>query len=418
MTKLNTFEQSKQSCLKEKILTFGEMIERHHQNNDNYGSTMMIDHPQHHQHHKINQQCFDSGESFQDGRSSSSDPSLNNIVIDRNHHHHSHQQNEDHSLLVNFINNVPMKLPPIAYMNGNGVRPVRRRHFSQQQTNISDDDNQKSQASIINNNKYNSNSNSSSNSSGEILNAKKEQSKILNRESGKNMIVAAAGAEKSSSIVRQNKQSESIHRPEHLFHPLFRHLQHEDPDISSRLSDYSINDHNSCDSYDFPMNDEKMVTRLAKGIEKVLRMAKESRRLNCTELLVPQMLMAHIAADILAMADCEPCGLRGCLLLICIEDNLINQSRTNKRSPSSPTSMMNGPFDGYLRIPSSSRFLGEFAIDSNVVPTFEIFLTLKREEESWFESLENKFFKKTPIILSELYLLKKKKLYQPSSPTI
>lgn len=171
----------------------------------------------------------------------------------------------------------------------------------------------------------------------------------------------------------------------------------------------------------------------------MLRLAKENRRLNCTELLVPQSLMSHIADDVIELAECEPCGLRGCLLLICIENNNSNtntnhNNNNNNNGLNGHSSIIkqnqpffNGTSNYNLRHRiqhqhpvsafSTSSLLGEFAIDSNIVPTFEVFLTLKRVEPSWLETLENKFLKKSPIILSEVYLLNKKKLYQPSSPT-
>ena len=140
-------------------------------------------------------------------------------------------------------------------------------------------------------------------------------------------------------------------------------------------------------------------------------MAKESRRLICSELLVPHMLTAHIAHDVIEMAECEPCGLRGCLLFICIEDN----QHSKLKSPSSNSHQKNSP---NCLTPISSRLLGEFAIDPSVVPTFEVFLTLKRAAPNWFESIEHIILGKERIVLSEVYLLHKKKLYQPSSPTL
>ena len=47
------------------------------------------------------------------------------------------------------MQNVPSNVPPIAYINGNSVRPVRCRHYSQQQT-------------LIHNNNYNNNNNRNS----------------------------------------------------------------------------------------------------------------------------------------------------------------------------------------------------------------------------------------------------------------
>nr|XP_046917395.1 hybrid signal transduction histidine kinase E-like [Dermatophagoides farinae] len=239
--------------------------------------------------------------------------------------------------LLNHNNVSAMKMPPMSYMNGNSVRPIRRRHFSQQQT-----------GGIYVNNDGNG-----------------------------------------------------------------------DSTCTSSWNYFIDNNHHHTANY----NDE-IIVRLAKGIENILRLAKETRLVHCTEILIPQMLMQQIVTNVIEMAECEPCGLRGCLLLIFIEnddDNVVvnnnnnsnsnnNNNNNNRRRPNN-----NNNNHQYKINTSSTKLLGEFVIDPDIVPTFEVFLTLKRVKPSWFESLEYRFFKRTPIILSEIYLLNKKKLYQPSS---
>lgn len=161
-----------------------------------------------------------------------------------------------------------------------------------------------------------------------------------------------------------------------------------------------------------------MIEHLAKQIEGVLRLAKESRRLICSELLVPHMLTAHIAQEVIELAESEPCGLRGCLLFICIEDNQHSKLKSAGANSHSSNSQAANATKNQLTPAISSRLLGEFAIDPSVVPTFEVFLTLKRAAPNWFESIEHIILGKERIVLSEVYLLHKKKLYQPSSPTL
>lgn len=164
-----------------------------------------------------------------------------------------------------------------------------------------------------------------------------------------------------------------------------------------------------------------MVTgHLAKVIEDQLREAREKRRMVCNELYIPKVLTKQIATKISRLAESEPCGLRGCFLYICIEET------NNSASTNSGTAPVGTAFSGDQQQHSnsqlsssavSSRLLAEVSLDPSMVPTFEVFLTLKRILPSWFEALENKLLGKDRIVLSENYLLHKKKLYQNSTPT-
>jgi len=114
---------------------------------------------------------------------------------------------------------------------------------------------------------------------------------------------------------------------------------------------------------------------------------KRQKKLNCTEILIPQKLTTQIAEDIIAMSESEPCGLRGCILYINIEEKTL------------------------------CRRLGETKLDRSSVPTFEMYLTLKRAIPSWIDAFENKLLRKESVILSEVYRISKKKLYRTlSSP--
>ncbi|KAJ6217154.1 hypothetical protein RDWZM_008311, partial [Blomia tropicalis] len=170
--------------------------------------------------------------------------------------------------------------------------------------------------------------------------------------------------------------------------------------------------YNLCD------NTEQAIEHLAKRIESVLRTAKEDRRLVCTELLVPHLLTSQIAGEVIERAECEPCGLRGCHLYICIDDSHSSSSSgSGHMSNGGKAGSKSSDHHSQVNQPITSRLLGEVAIDRSVVPTFEVFLTLKRAVPNWFESLENKLLGKERVVLSEIYLLHKNKLYQePSSP--
>ena len=146
---------------------------------------------------------------------------------------------------------------------------------------------------------------------------------------------------------------------------------------------FFIRTEDSINSFD----SEEHVNYLTKKIETTLKEAKEAKKLNCTEILIPQKLTTQIAQDIIAMAESEPCGLRGCILYINIEEKTL------------------------------CRRLGEAKLDRSSVPTFEMYLTLKREIPGWIDAFENKLFRKESVILSEVYRISKKKLYRSlSSP--
>lgn len=127
---------------------------------------------------------------------------------------------------------------------------------------------------------------------------------------------------------------------------------------------------------------------LIKKIESTLKKAKENKTLPCTEILSPQQLIHQIAQDIIGMAESEPCGIRGCVLYINLEEKSI------------------------------CRRIGEVKLgDQSTVATFEMYLTLKRASSSWLDAVESKLFGKESVVLSELYKLSKKKLFRSlSSP--
>ncbi|KAJ8915024.1 hypothetical protein NQ315_015999 [Exocentrus adspersus] len=94
------------------------------------------------------------------------------------------------------------------------------------------------------------------------------------------------------------------------------------------------------------------VASLARRIEAELRSAKRTH-LSCGEVLLPCGLLQRIAADIVAMAESEPCGLRGCKLYLLFE--------TTRHC---------------IR-------LGTVQCDVATAATFELYLTLKQSSTGW-----------------------------------
>lgn len=161
---------------------------------------------------------------------------------------------------------------------------------------------------------------------------------------------------------------------------------------------------------------DEVIQFMAKRIEAVLRAAKENI-LNCAELLIPQQMIAKIAAQVIRMAESEPCGLRGCVLYVCLEDE--DPSTSSSASSGAKSSLggdkgRGGVGGGTVSRPSvATRLLGKFAIDPTVVPTFEVFLTLKRASLTLYQSIEKRIRgENKQIVLTEVYLLNSKKLYQ------
>lgn len=136
-------------------------------------------------------------------------------------------------------------------------------------------------------------------------------------------------------------------------------------------------------------NEEVECTQLSELIESVLKEAK-SGPLRCGELLVPTHLTVQVARDMIRLSQDEPCGLRGCVLLMNYEDQL------------------------------GCRRIGHLQYDPATVPTFELVLTLKKDTNSWlsfrymlpFRGCFRKFGKGPTIVVSPGYTLVKKKLYR------
>lgn len=95
------------------------------------------------------------------------------------------------------------------------------------------------------------------------------------------------------------------------------------------------------------------IAQLSRRLESELRAAKSE--LSCAEVLLPASLLARVAQDALTLADCEPCGARGCTLFIQLEG----------------------------QTPQEHRRIATVKLDDSTVSTFELHLTLKHDSGSW-----------------------------------
>lgn len=122
-----------------------------------------------------------------------------------------------------------------------------------------------------------------------------------------------------------------------------------------------------------------------------LKEAKDSDcALRCTKLLIPEKLLEHIGQELLHLAASEPCGLRGALIDLCVEQG------TN-----------------------SYESMAQLSVDPYLVPTFQLTLVLRLESGGLWPKIQGLFSTKSPstpvvrqaIKLSTGFRVIKKKLY-------
>jgi RTP801 C-terminal region len=119
---------------------------------------------------------------------------------------------------------------------------------------------------------------------------------------------------------------------------------------------------------------------LAGRLEEALRMAK-SEHLSCGEVLLPATLLPRVARDVARLAEDEPCGLRGCRLVMQLDEG------------------------------SAKRPLG--CVPCEAVATFEVFVTLKQDLSPW-QALLPQFLKRktSTVVLSPSFEVRKRKLFR------
>jgi len=127
--------------------------------------------------------------------------------------------------------------------------------------------------------------------------------------------------------------------------------------------------------------------QIAEQIELAIKRAKTSTLSPCLEVLIPLNLTQQIAQDVLSSSDSEPCGLRGCILYVNLEDEHHEVQRIAVVRPAG----------------------------SHTVATFELFLTLKLANSGWLNAVSNRVWKtlgRKSIVINESYQLSKRKLFR------
>ncbi|XP_026171803.1 DNA damage-inducible transcript 4 protein [Mastacembelus armatus] len=151
---------------------------------------------------------------------------------------------------------------------------------------------------------------------------------------------------------------------------------------------YNLSPNNDDLFYD-PM-EETILKEVVDLIAQSLKEAKDSDcALRCTKLLIPEKLLEHIGEVLLHLAASEPCGLRGALIDLCVDQGTVCER------------------------------MGQLSVDPYLVPTFQLTLVLRLESGGLWPKIQGLFSTKSPttpavrqaIKLSTGFRVIKKKLY-------
>ncbi|XP_074855601.1 DNA damage-inducible transcript 4 protein [Carettochelys insculpta] len=98
--------------------------------------------------------------------------------------------------------------------------------------------------------------------------------------------------------------------------------------------------------------DELLCNNLMKLIQVSLNKANINSK-RCSRLVMPGQLVSQVSKELLHLAYSEPCGLRGALIDLCVEQG------------------------------KECHSVGQIAVDPNLVPTFQLTLVLRLDSRLW-----------------------------------
>lgn len=159
-------------------------------------------------------------------------------------------------------------------------------------------------------------------------------------------------------------------------------------DLSDSGSDSG--DLSPSDDLFFDPTEEHLLKDVVDLIACSLREAKDSEcALRCSRLLIPDKLLERIGRELLHLATSEPCGLRGALIDLCIEQG------------------------------ESCESVAQLSVDPCLVPTFQLTLVLRLQTGGIWPKIQGLFSPKSPLApavrheikLSTGFRVIKKKLY-------
>ncbi|XP_042214560.1 protein charybde-like [Homarus americanus] len=107
--------------------------------------------------------------------------------------------------------------------------------------------------------------------------------------------------------------------------------------------------------------------------------------LGCGQVMVPNGLIDEVTAQVLRLADSEPCGLRGGVLHVLYDDGQQGEQE-----------------------------LTRVVLDPTMPNTYEVYLTLTPDTTTWYHKMSRiikPLRKSSPLLLSTRFKLEKRKLY-------
>ncbi|GAA6223413.1 DNA damage-inducible transcript 4 protein-like [Lates japonicus] len=125
------------------------------------------------------------------------------------------------------------------------------------------------------------------------------------------------------------------------------------------LADMSLSESDSSFFYD-PL-EETLATEVVATITQSLNSA--SHILDCSKLILPDCLLHSISQELLHLAVCEPCGLRGAVIDLCVD-----------RGDQGPLCTVD-----------------QIALDATLVPTFHVTLVLRLESSGLWPKVQKLF---------------------------
>nr|XP_057917038.1 DNA damage-inducible transcript 4 protein [Doryrhamphus excisus] len=157
-------------------------------------------------------------------------------------------------------------------------------------------------------------------------------------------------------------------------------------DLSDSASDVSGDMSPSIEDLFYDPMEETILKEVVDLIERCLKEAKDSDcALRCAKLLIPEKLLEHIGQELLHLASSEPCGLRGALIDLCVEQGAL-----------------------------CYESVAQLSVDPYLVPTFQLTLVLRLDSGGLWPKIQGLFSPKSPsqaIKLSTGFRVIKKKLY-------
>ncbi|XP_051529602.1 DNA damage-inducible transcript 4 protein [Myxocyprinus asiaticus] len=162
---------------------------------------------------------------------------------------------------------------------------------------------------------------------------------------------------------------------------------HSSTDDSSDAGSISLPDLSQSDMFFDPM-EEALCKEVVQLIALDLTEAKDGV-LHCSKLLIPEKLLEHIGQELMHLSVSEPCGLRGALIDLCVEQG------------------------------GSCEAAGQIAVDPYLVPTFQLTLVLRLDSRGIWPKIQGLFTGRSPaspvirraLKLSTGFRVIKRKLY-------